>query len=321
MTIPADGRVIADYDDKDGSGAKAILERIEESRRKAAAGEEAEDEDEGVDKGPPVIAADQSGITGESLAVDKHIGDILYYTTCVFLPGTAQLAMLISTLYSGCKRGKGFMLVTETAKSTFVGKTAALVSGETRKGHFQIVMTQIGTTLLVFVVLFLVIVWIGGFYRGVAIALPDDNNLLVYTLIFLIIGVPVGLPCVTTTTLAVGAAYLAKRQAIVQKLAAIEALAGVDILCSDKTGTLTANKLSIDEPFVSEGQDLNFMMAVAALASSHSVKSLDPIDKVTIQTLAKYPKAQEYLKEGWVTEKFTVSVVVPGPAKPTDHFC
>lgn len=198
------------------------------------------------------------------------------------------------------------MLVTETAKSTFVGKTAALVSGETRKGHFQIVMTQIGTALLVFVVFFLMIVWIGGFYRGVGIALPADNNLLVYSLIFLIIGVPVGLPCVTTTTLAVGAAYLAKRQAIVQKLAAIEALAGVDILCSDKTGTLTANKLSIDEPFVCEGQELDYMMAVAALASSHSVKNLDPIDKVTIQTLAKYPKAQEHLKEGWVTEKFTV---------------
>lgn len=69
---------------------------------------------------------------------------------------------------------------------------------------------------------------------------------------------PVGLPCVTTTTLAVGAAYLAKRQAIVQKLSAIEALAGVDILCSDKTGTLTANKLRISNPYVVEGVDVNW---------------------------------------------------------------
>lgn len=72
-----------------------------------------------------------------------------------------------------------------------------------------------------------------------------------------IIGVPVGLPCVTTTTLAVGAAYLARREAICQKLTAIEALAGCDVLCSDKTGTLTANKLSIHEPFVPEGVDIN----------------------------------------------------------------
>lgn len=197
------------------------------------------------------------------------------------------------------------MLVTETAKSTFVGKTASLVSGENRKGHFQIVMTQIGTALLIFVVVWLLIVWIGGFFRSVGISRPEDNNLLTYSLIFLIIGVPVGLPCVTTTTLAVGAAYLAKRQAIVQKLTAIEALAGVDILCSDKTGTLTANKLSIDEPYVCEGVEMEWMMAVAALASSHSVKSLDPIDKVTIQTLSKYPKAQDHLRQGWTTQKFT----------------
>lgn len=86
MTIPADGRVLAEYEDKDGSKARAILEGIEEARRRAAQGEKGEDDDdEGVDKGPPIVAADQSGITGESLAVDKHVGDILYYTTCVFI--------------------------------------------------------------------------------------------------------------------------------------------------------------------------------------------------------------------------------------------
>ena len=79
----------------------------------------------------------------------------------------------------------------------------------------------------------------------------------------------------------------------------------MDILCSDKTGTLTANKLSIRDPFVSEGQDADWMMAVAALASSHNFKSLDPIDKVTILTLKKYPRAREILQEGWTTEKFT----------------
>lgn len=80
---------------------------------------------------------------------------------------------------------------------------------------------------------------------------------------------------------------------------------GVDVLCSDKTGTLTANQLSIREPFVAEGVDVNWMMAVAALASSHNVKSLDPIDKVTILTLKRYPRAKEILQQGWTTEKFT----------------
>ena len=106
--------------------------------------------------------------------------------------------------------------------------------------------------------------------------------MLVYALIFLIIGVPVGLPVVTTTTLAVGAAYLARRKAIVQKLTAIESLAGVDILCSDKTGTLTANKLSLNDPYVAPNVDPNWFMTVAVLASSHNIKGLDPIDKVTV---------------------------------------
>ncbi|CAD6912323.1 unnamed protein product [Tilletia controversa] len=71
------------------------------------------------------------------------------------------------------------------------------------------------------------------------------------------------------------------------------------------TGTLTANKLFIHEPFTSEGVDVNYMMAVAALASSHNVKSLDPIDKVTLTTLKDYPGAQEELASGWTTQKFT----------------
>ena len=137
-------------------------------------------------------------------------------------------------------------------------------------------------SLLVLVVFFIFVVWIGSFFRGVRITQPDENNLLVYALIFLIIGVPVGLPVVTTTTLAVGAAYLARRKAIVQKLTAIESLAGVDMLCSDKTGTLTANKLSLNDPYVAPDVDPNWFMAVAVLASSHKIKSLDPIDKVTI---------------------------------------
>ena len=82
-------------------------------------------------------------------------------------------------------------------------------------------------------------------------------------------------------------------------------LKGVDILCSDKTGTLTANKLSIRNPYVAEGVDVNWMFAVAVLASSHNTESLDPIDKVTILSLRQYPRAREILRKGWKTESFT----------------
>jgi H+-transporting ATPase len=254
--------------------------------------EEDDEDDEGEAKaataGVSIIAVDQSAITGESLAVDKYMTDHCYYTT-------------------GCKRGKAYGIVTATAKHSFVGKTAALVQGANDSGHFKAVMDNIGTSLLVLVMFWILAAWIGGFYRNLRLATPQwsDDNLLHWTLILLIIGVPVGLPVVTTTTLAVGAAYLAEQKAIVQKLTAIESLAGVDVLCSDKTGTLTANQLSIRDPYVAEGVDVNWMMAVAAIASSHNVKNLDPIDKVTILTLRRYPKAREILSRNWNTEKYT----------------
>jgi H+-transporting ATPase len=134
--------------------------------------------------------------------------DVVYYTT-------------------GCKRGKAYAVVTASAKQSFVGRTASMVSGAKDQGHFKAIMNSIGTTLLVLVAAWILIAWIGGFFRHLKLATPEhtSQNLLHYTLILLIVGVPVGLPVVTTTTLAVGAAYLAKQRAIVQKLTAIESLA------------------------------------------------------------------------------------------------
>ncbi|EED18604.1 plasma membrane H+ATPase Pma1 [Talaromyces stipitatus ATCC 10500] len=287
QVVPADVRLICDYEQPgDFEKYKEYLTTMAEDTLKEKT--EDDDDDQEHHTGHSIVAVDQSAITGESLAVDKYMGDTCYYTT-------------------GCKRGKAFAVVTATAKHSFVGKTASLVQGAQDQGHFKAIMNSIGTSLLVLVMFFILAAWIGGFFRHLRIATPEksDNTLLKYTLILFIIGVPVGLPVVTTTTLAVGAAYLARQKAIVQKLTAIESLAGVDVLCSDKTGTLTANQLSIREPYVAEGVDVNWMFAVAAIASSHNVKNLDPIDKVTILTLRRYPKAREILARNWVTEKYT----------------
>ncbi|KAI7469569.1 plasma membrane H+-ATPase Pma1 [Hortaea werneckii] len=296
QTVPADARCICDYSSPDDFAKfKALRERdamgaegepIQEHEKGDNEGDDDNEDDQ--HEGYPLVACDQSAITGESLAVDKYMGDTLYYTT-------------------GCKRGKAYAICLSSAKQSFVGRTAELVQGAKDQGHFKAVMNSIGSALLVLVMFWILCSWIGGFFRGLRIATPENSsvNLLHYVLILFIIGVPVGLPVVTTTTLAVGAAYLAKEKAIAQKLTAIESLAGVDILCSDKTGTLTANQLSMRDPFVVEGEDVNWMMAVAALASSHNVKSLDPIDKVTVLSLKRYPKARDILKDDWVTESFT----------------
>ncbi|GAA5829676.1 hypothetical protein JCM11251_000246 [Rhodosporidiobolus azoricus] len=288
-TIPADAKVLADYEHKDASDIYDRIAKLEKSNHKK--GNDDDDDDEDTDeskklKGSSVCSVDQSGITGESLAVDKFVGETVYYSTSM-------------------KRGKAIAIVLESAKQSFVGRTASLVMSSNDIGHFQMVLNGIGTALLLIVLLFIFAMLIGGFFRSIGIASPDQNNLLVYALIFLIVGVPVGLPCVTTTTMAVGAAYLAKQKAIVQKLTAIESLAGVDVLCTDKTGTLTANKLSLNEPYVAEGVDPKWFMAVAVLASSHNIKALDPIDKVVVCALKDYPEAQKILKQGWHTSSFT----------------
>ncbi|KAL2753764.1 hypothetical protein ACRALDRAFT_1065026 [Sodiomyces alcalophilus JCM 7366] len=220
------------------------------------------------------VQVDQSAITGESLAVDRHKGDTLYASSAV-------------------KRGEAFIIVTATGDSTFVGRAAALVSAaNSGTGHFTEVLNGIGTTLLVLVVMTLLVVWVASFYRS-----NDIVTILRFTLAILIVGVPVGLPAVVTTTMAVGAAYLAKKKAIVQKLSAIESLAGVEILCSDKTGTLTKNKLSLAEPYTVDGVDPEDLMLTACLAATRKKKGMDAIDKAFLKSLKHYPRAKSVLSK------------------------
>ena len=213
IVIPADAKLICDYNDP--HGWEEFL-RMQESGDLESSSEESENEKEGEEEGQaggkgrrrgyPIVACDHSAITGESLAVDRYMGETVYYTT-------------------GCKRGKAYAVVQTSAKSSIVGRTASMVQAAQGAGHFEVVMDNIGTCLLVLVLAWTLAMWIGGFYRHLPIASPGEQTLLHYTLELLIIGVPVGLPVVTTTTMAVGAAYLAKKKAIVQKLTAIESLA------------------------------------------------------------------------------------------------
>lgn len=225
------------------------------------------------------IQVDQSSITGESLAVDKRHDDLCFASSAV-------------------KRGEARAVVVGTGDNTFVGRAAALVSAASAgSGHFTEVLNGIGTSLLVLVVMTLLVVWVASFYRSNSIV-----TILKFTLAITIIGVPVGLPAVVTTTMAVGAAYLAKKQAIVQKLSAIESLAGVEILCSDKTGTLTKNKLSLSEPYTVDGVDREELMLTACLAATRQKKGIDAIDKAFLKALRQYPHTKHMLPQHKVLE-------------------
>ena len=208
------------------------------------------------------------------MAVDKNHDDICFASSAV-------------------KRGEALVIVTATGDNTFVGRAAAMVNAASAgSGHFTEVLNGIGVVLLILVIMTLFVVWIASYYRS-----NDIVTILKFTLGITIIGVPVGLPAVVTTTMAVGAAYLAKKKAIVQKLSAIESLAGVEILCSDKTGTLTKNKLSLLEPYTVAGVDREDLMLTACLAASRKKKGIDAIDKAFLKSLRYYPRAKSILTQ------------------------
>lgn len=215
------------------------------------------------------LQIDQSSITGESLAVDKHHNDNCFASSTV-------------------KRGMARMIVTAIGDQTFVGRAAALVIlADGGAGHFTVVLNGISMILLALVTITLFVVWVASYYRSNPI-----RDILDFTLAITVVGVPVGLPAVVTTTMAVGASYLAKRQAVVQKLSAIESLAGVEILCSDKTGTLTRNKLALGDPYTTPNVTQNDIMLTACLAASHKKRAIDAIDRVFLKALKAYPEVK-----------------------------
>lgn len=226
------------------------------------------------------MQVDQSPLTGESLPAEKRYLDVVYSSSVV-------------------KRGEGLMIVTAIGDDTFVGVTASLVSKTDTQGHFQKVLFAMATILLVLVVICISIIWISGFFRSLGM-----YKLLLYTFEITVIGVPLGLPVVVTTTMAVGAAELARKKVIVQRLAAIESLAGVDILCSDKTGTLTQNKLTMGTPYVVSGVAIEDLLLTSVLASSRKLRGLDPIDKTIILSLKQYPDVKEEIKHFETLEFF-----------------
>jgi H+-transporting ATPase len=173
------------------------------------------------------LQIDQSALTGESLPVHKDRNDIAYSSSIV-------------------KQGAMLAVVTKTGINTYIGRAANLISMTNEEGHFQKVIKTIGDFLVIITVFMAIIIFINSYY----IKDRDFKQALKQTVIITIAAIPVGLPTVMSVTMAVGANELSKKQVIVKRLTAIEELASVSILCSDKTGTLTLNRLTFDKPYL-----------------------------------------------------------------------
>jgi len=175
------------------------------------------------------VSVDQSALTGESLPATKKAGDAIFSGSIL-------------------RRGEVGALVYATGTKTYFGKTAELVETAVTVSHFQQAVLKIGDYLIILAIALVSVIIAVGIYRGEPVL-----TVLQFALVLTVAAIPVAMPTVLSVTMAVGARLLARKKAIVSKLVAIEELAGVDVLCADKTGTLTQNKLTLGDPFAIDG--------------------------------------------------------------------
>lgn len=224
------------------------------------------------------LQVDQSALTGESLPVSKKVNDIAYANSIT-------------------KQGEMIAVVINTGLNTYFGKTVALVAqaGKEQRSHFQKMVIKVGNYLIFFTLAMAMIILAAALFRH-----ENMIEIFRFTLVLIVAAIPVALPAVLTVTMAVGAMALAKKKAIVSRLAAIEELAGIDVLCSDKTGTLTQNRMTTAEPLTLGKFTPEELMLYAGLASKEENK--DPIETPIFEYLKKhelYEKLKEYKQENF----------------------
>lgn len=221
------------------------------------------------------LKIDQSALTGESLPVTKHPSEEVFSG-------------------STCKQGEIEAVVIATGVHTFFGKAAHLVDSTNQVGHFQKVLTAIGNFCICSIAVGIIVEIIVMYPIQHRKYREGIDNLLV----LLIGGIPIAMPTVLSVTMAIGSHRLSQQGAITKRMTAIEEMAGMDVLCSDKTGTLTLNKLTVDRNLIevfAKGVEKEYVILLAARASR--TENQDAIDAAIVGMLADPKEARAGIRE------------------------
>lgn len=221
------------------------------------------------------LKIDQSALTGESLPVTKNPSDEVFSG-------------------STCKQGEIEAVVIATGVHTFFGKAAHLVDSTNQVGHFQKVLTAIGNFCICSIAIGIAVELIVMYPIQHRKYRDGIDNLLV----LLIGGIPIAMPTVLSVTMAIGSHRLSQQGAITKRMTAIEEMAGMDVLCSDKTGTLTLNKLTVDRNLIevfAKGVEKEHVILLAARASR--TENQDAIDAAIVGMLADPKEARAGIRE------------------------
>jgi H+-transporting ATPase len=205
------------------------------------------------------LSVDQSALTGESLPVSKQSGDDAFAGTVV-------------------KQGEMLAEVSATGAQTRFGQTASLVEQAKTVSHFQKAVLTIGNYLIYVSLVLVAVLILVELHRDV-----PWLELVQFALILTVASIPVAMPAVLSMTMALGAVALSRHKAIVTRLESIEEMASMDVLCSDKTGTLTQNSLTLGKIELFQAADEQEVLLAAALASKAENK--DAIDQAVLDGL------------------------------------